>query len=182
MGPTQVFCSTYGKVLTVAAAVVSVLAIVLVSVADGAGDALRFGLGAVSVTYAIWLAYWAPRIEVSDGGIDVVNVTRSFHVPWPAFRAAHVRWSLEVETTTRTITAWAAPRSSATRLRAGRPSRSGAEAASEAIAARHEALAEAGYLRRSGERDQPPTTATWNRWQLVVGLVLAAATIASWTL
>ncbi|MEK8228363.1 hypothetical protein NKG05_23385 [Oerskovia sp. M15] len=79
MGPTKVFCSMYGRVLTIATAVIAVLAAV-VQVGQDLGAALVTLAGGALVTCLVWMLFWRPRVEVSDGGIDVRNVVRSVHV------------------------------------------------------------------------------------------------------
>ncbi len=179
---TRVFVSGYGRVLTVAGS------------RCGRGDHRRRGhrrttfgpcwsprRSAEPAGVAAWALFWRPRVEVSDGGVLVVNVTRTIEMPWPVFVAAEAGWSLVVTTTHGRWTAWAAPRASGTgaALRRGRPRRpvgrrrDRAPGASgrpprwwpQAITQRHDALVSAGHLdgaRRVAEREGIRPAVTWH--------------------
>ncbi|MGW6005984.1 hypothetical protein [Oerskovia enterophila] len=186
MGPTKVFFSMYGRVLTVAVGVVGVMLCAAIWTSDGAAAGLRTLPGVALVTWAVAMLFWLPRVEVSDGGIDVHNVVRSVHVPWPAFEGAETRWSLEVSYRGGTVSAWAAPRSSGSarwlRTRRDGTQRGGgtaaatAETVAAAVAERHAALVAAGYL--DARRDETPGASTrWNVRQLAVLGALVVATI-----
>ncbi|WP_372593310.1 hypothetical protein [Actinotalea sp.] len=201
MGPTQVFVSGYSRVLAVATIVIAVV-VVLGTV--GAGD-LRLTLLALSggalAGLAGWALFWRPLVEVSDGGVRVVNVLRTIEIPWPVLDRAEVRWSLVVHTLDARWTAWGAPRSSAaasavrrseqTRVDHGRPSAglgravgrlpsaASAERVADAIAMRQASLLAAGHLdgaqaraRESGLKE----TITWHRGTIAAALTLAALT------
>ncbi len=163
MGPTLVFRPLFGRVLTVAAGALVVLVAAIELVDQGVLAAVRAALVGAVLVDLIWLTFWRPRVEVSDGGIDIHNVTVNWHVPWPDYRGAECRWSLVVRGSQVSVTAWSAPRSSAAaagleRRRArrlgpagtpaagGAGSRSDAESVAAAIEARHTALVAAGHL------------------------------------
>lgn len=185
MGPTKVFFSMYGRVLTVAVCLVGVLLCVAVSTSDGVVAGLRAAPGVALAAWAVAMLFWFPRVEVSDGGVDVHNVVRSTHVPWPAYDGAETRWSLEVRFHGGSVTAWAAPRSSGSarwlRTRRDGTSRGGAgpataEAVAGSIAERHTGLVAAGYL-DAHRPDAPGAVTHWNVRQLAVLGALTVATI-----
>ena len=129
MGPTRVFSSGYGRVLTV---LMGVVAVVIVAGVATAGEARLLVLAVAASALAAlltWALFWRPRVEVSDGGVLIVNVLRTIEAPWPVVDRAEAGWSLVVHTLTGRWTAWAAPQGSAVaaarRARAGRGPLSG---------------------------------------------------------
>lgn len=188
MGPTLVFRSTYGRVLTVATAAVAVALGVTTAQTEDAGAVLRAVLPALAVTAVIWLCFWAPSVTVSDGGVEVRNVTSTVHVPWTAYRGADTRFSLDVRYDGGHVVAWAAPRSSGTGhwLRSSRRRGAGertvtgasAEAVAAAVTERRAALAAAGHLDRP-RTDAPGARRTWHVRELAVVGVLVAASAAA---
>ena len=206
MGPTHVFVSGYGRVLAVATTLVA--AVVVVGVAGGQDlrqtvlAVAACGLGVVLA----WALFWRPQVEVSDGGVRIVNVLRTVEIPWPVFESTDVRWSLEVRTLTGRWTAWVAPRGGAAAAAVRRSERAGAaqgrqasalgraagrlpasasaEIVAEAITARHEALLAAGHLdgaRRTVQEHALREAVTWHRGTITAVLVLTAATVVSAT-
>ena len=187
MGPTKVFFSMYGRVLTVAVGVVGVMLCAALWTTDGAAAGLRTVPGAALVTWAVAMLFWLPRVEVSDGGIDVHNVVRSVHVPWPAFEGAETRWSLEVRYHGGSVTAWAAPRSSGsarwlrtrrdgTQRGSGGTAAATAETVAAAVTERHATRRGAGnHVPR--RHDAPGASTRWNVRQLAVLGALVVATI-----
>ncbi len=194
MGPTEVFVSRYARVLTGATWAV---ALIVVGGFSTAADRHQLALAASAsalAALAAWALFWRPRVEVSDGGVLLVNVLRTVEVPWPLLDEARAGWSLEVHTSTGRWTAWAAPRSSGTTRAIRRAPRGrseaadlaagpGAEASAEAVAAaigrRHSALLAAGHLdgaRRRAELAGLRETVTWHRGTIAAALALAALT------
>ncbi len=176
---TRVFVSGYGRVLTVAAAVVAVAIIVGEATTRDLRTLLVAAAFSAAGGLAAWALFWRPRVEVSDGGVLVVNVTRTIEIPWPVFVAAEAGWSLVVTTTQGRWTAWAAPRASATgaALRRGRRrqpdssapragrERATAEVVAQAITQRHDELVSAGHLdgaRRVAEREGIRPAVSWH--------------------
>lgn len=53
--------------------------------------------------------FWRPRILIEDHAVTVVNVLRTFEVPWPAIQRIDTRFSLTLFTPQRKIPVWAAP-------------------------------------------------------------------------
>nr|WP_297425594.1 PH domain-containing protein [uncultured Actinotalea sp.] len=114
MRPTYVFSSAYGRVLTAVTAVAAVAAVLAVAGDLPLRDVLTTALAGALVALVVWATLGRPAVEVSDGEVVLVNVTRTVRIPWPLLDRAEARWSLEVHTTDgRRWTAWAAPRGSA---------------------------------------------------------------------
>lgn len=191
MGPTLVFRSTYGRVLTVATGVVAVALVVVTAVTGDVAAVLGALLPAALVTYLVWMLFWRPAVEVSDGGVEVRNVTRTVHVPWTAYEGVDTRYSLEVRYAGGRVTAWSAPRSSGTArwLRSSRRRAVGqeqvvtgasAEAVADAVTQRHAMLAAAGHLDRAAQ-GAPGARSTWHVVQLAVLAALAVGTVVALT-
>lgn len=103
---------------------------------------LRTAAFALLLVATAWALYWRPEVEVSDGGVRVVNPWRTVHVPWPALDEVSDRWSLTLTTTDgRRVSAFAAPARGAAERGAG----VAAEAA-RLVDERREALRAAGWL------------------------------------
>lgn len=189
MGPTLMFRSTYGRVLTVATGVVAVALGVITALTGDVGTVVGALVPAALVTYLVWMLFWRPAVEVSDGGIEVRNVTRTVRVPWTAYEGVETRYSLEVRYAGGSVTAWAAPRSSGTArwLRSSRRRSAGreqvvagasAEAVAEAVVERHDMLAAAGHLDRPAP-GAPGARTTWHVVQLgVLGALTAGTAVA----
>jgi len=167
VGATQEFTSGYGRGLTAAAAAIGLIALVSVTLQDGAGEALRALPLVGLLVLVVWALFWRPGVEVSDGEVVVRNVLSTVRVPWPTYRDVGYGWSLVVRTTDGDVTVFAAPRASSTArlLRAGRGAdpqpgaaavpadgrpvrslRATAQSVGAAIEARHDALVRAGHL------------------------------------
>ncbi|SDR92391.1 PH domain-containing protein [Nocardioides scoriae] len=118
-----------------------------------------------------WAAFVRAHVEVSDGGVGVVNTLRSVLVPWPAVEAVDGRYGLRLATAYGPVQAWAAP-APAGRARARRES----GPAAVVVQRRLEALRGAGHLEGARlEREQLDWR--WDRPLLVAVGVLAAASV-----
>ena len=143
MGPTQTIRPTFSRVLAALVALCCLLTLAIVLAESGAVAALRVAGPCAGVALLTWTVFWRPLVEVSDGGVLLVNPWRTVHVPWPALDEVGARWALTVRTTDgRTFSAFAAPAPGATG--GDRVGLSG-EAVS-AVEARGERLIAAGYL------------------------------------
>jgi hypothetical protein len=104
-----VFRSTFGRVLTVVIGAICALTAVVIVVGGGFGDLWPVLPWLALVAGSCWATFWRPRVEVSDGGVRLVNVMRTIDVPWPAITGIETRWALTLLTAYGTFTAWAAP-------------------------------------------------------------------------
>lgn len=197
MGPTRVFSSGYGRVLTVAMGVVAVVVVAGVATAGDARLLVLAVTGSALVTLATWALFWRPRVEVSDGGVLVVNVLRTVEVPWPVLDRVEAGWSLVVHTATGRWTAWAAPQGSAVgaarRARAaatsaaglgaaGRRERATADTVAAAVGERQAALLAAGHMegaRRTAEANGLRERVTWHLGTIAAAVALAAVTVVA---
>lgn len=183
MGETHVFKTTFATYFTMLFAALAVVTSAYLAVTDPREllTSVPLLLGGAIV---VWILFGAPRVVVSDGGITIVNVLRTIHVPWPCFLGADSEWNLRVRTDAGTYTAWALPIASGTARRLPRrrgeatddshaPVGNHAQGAALLIGERHAALADAGHL-------GTPTTGVVsvhtqiNRATAIGGLVTAA--------
>jgi hypothetical protein len=144
----------------------------LASVVVGGTDAmLRFAAPLALFGVLGWGAFWQPHVEVSDGGVTVVNTLRTIEVPWPAVQSVDGRYGLRLQTAYGPVTAWgaAAP--------AGRGRATGASsAAATAVNERLGTLRSAGHL-DDAQLERPAPRTVWHRGLVAAFAVLGLATI-----
>lgn len=99
----------YGRLLTVVIALICAAMVVIAVVQGGWVDGAQMLPWALLVSGACWATFWRPRVEVSDAGVRVVNVTRTIRIPWPALRDVNTKWALTLDTAWGQYTAWSAP-------------------------------------------------------------------------
>jgi hypothetical protein len=182
MGETTTYRSPFSRVLAgVTVAVCGVLAVWLL-VDDGLTKMLRYLPALALVALLAWQAYWRPRVEVSDGGVEIRNVWRTVHVPWPALEEVEGRLGLRLVTAYGAYQAWAVPAPRRTSRRAAVPApedtRAPTTEAAELVRARWRLLQAAGYL--DDPRLERPTARTRvHVLPLALAVVLAALTVWS---
>jgi hypothetical protein len=71
--------------------------------------ALRYGWVLVFVAVAAWALLWRPQLRVQEHGITVVNVLRTWFVPWPAIERVDTRFALTLHTAEGTVPVWVSP-------------------------------------------------------------------------
>ena len=104
----ETFRPAFGRVL--AGALMIVCALAGLSVLGSGVDAVwQVCPWLALVGFGAWALYWRPLVEVSAGGVRVVNVFRTFDVPWPAITEIETKWALTLVTTLGDVRAWAAP-------------------------------------------------------------------------
>ncbi|WP_154795279.1 PH domain-containing protein [Occultella kanbiaonis] len=205
IGPTLTFRTLFARVLTIVIAVVAACALVFFVLDGGWRELARSGPVILFVVAGVWALFWNPLVEVSDGGVTIVNVLRTVHLPWPTVASVDSQWALRVRTHDGGgYSSWAVPASSGMAARSRRPERSGgrddviadkvpdsrarisgasADAAALAIGQRLAALTEAGHLTRSRSTvGEIHPTVTWNGQVLAVLGVLAALGVLGLTL
>lgn len=144
---------------------------VVVAALDGRDQVLSYSAPLVLFGLLGWAAFWCPLVEVSDGGVKVVNTWRTVQVPWPAIEEVEGRYGLRLRTAYGTVTAWGAPAPS------GR-SRSlmGSSLSAATIEDRREELRAAGYLDEV-RLEQPDLEVTWHLRLIAVSALLVAACV-----
>ncbi len=104
----ETFRPAFGRVL--AGALMIICALAGLSVIGAGADAVwQVWPWLALVAFGAWALYWRPLVEVNAAGVRVVNVFRTFDVPWPAITEIETKWALTLVTTLGTVRAWAAP-------------------------------------------------------------------------
>lgn len=110
---SEVYRPLFGRVLTVIVAVIAATALVAVLGGSGPAAALQALPWLACFVLTCWAVFWRPQVVVSDAGVQMVNVTRTIDVPWPALVDVRTKFALTLVTAYGTYTAWAAPAPSA---------------------------------------------------------------------
>lgn len=189
---------TLGRTMTAVAAVACLAVLIVVGVRIGFDESLAVLPWLVLAVGSCWATFVNPRVEVSDGGVRLVNVMRTIDIAWPAITAVDTRWMLTLQTDYGEFAAWAAPMGTNAVGRMGRAYRRGDLATVEAahdpgrrigigdlpdtpsgaaallIRRRWNDLRTAGHLDDPRlEHRRPPVR--WHWPQVIVGATLAAA-------
>lgn len=177
MGETHVFKTAFSKYFSLA--FIAMAIIVSIRVAWVSPRELTQSVPILLAAGGlIGMLFYLPRVEVSDGGITIVNVLRTTHIPWPNFTSVEAQWNLEVKTTDGKYTSWALPASSGTARRLSKNRGIGedtrpntAQGAAWVIGERYTALKKAGYLTRK-TLSATQVDSTLNRTALVTGAII----------
>ncbi len=110
---TVTFQPAFARGLTIAVALLSAGALTWTAVGDPAA-AVRYGPVFLLVPLAVWALYGRPAVVISDGGVELRNVTRTIELPWPAIVRIDTKYALTLETAYGVYAAWAAPAPSRT--------------------------------------------------------------------
>ena len=116
----ETFRPAFGRAL--AATLMVICAFAALGVVGAGGDmVLRVWPWLALIAFFGWAAYWRPLVEVDVAGVHVVNVFRTFDVPWPAIDEIDTRWALTLNTRLGNVKAWAAPAPGRQLMRRARP-------------------------------------------------------------
>jgi hypothetical protein len=107
--PIFTFRPIFGQVLAGVVAVLCVAGCVGLVLAGDIENLLRTVPLLLFFTAAAAALFWQPHIVVEDAGITVVNVFRTFFVPWPHVQRIDTRYTVTLCTAQRRISVWAAP-------------------------------------------------------------------------
>lgn len=92
--PTIVIRSLLGRVATLIVAVAAMLVLVEVCRSDGPWGMVPFlGWGGL-LGVCVWGLWWAPLLVLSDGGVRVRNMWRSYRIGWEDIEGTRSRWVL----------------------------------------------------------------------------------------
>lgn len=202
MSETVVLRSSFGKALTISVIVVVVACLVALGVQDEIAIVFRFFVPLMTFAYVVWLAFWAPAVEVSDGGVTLVNVFRTIELPWPAIERIDTKYALTLFTTYGRFVAWAAPSAgrhgfintpkedarglpessfiAGTLGQGDLPNTESGDAAA-VVRARWEGLRDGGHL-DSGTLDSTIRPVTWSSVKITTAAALITASFASFAL
>lgn len=98
-----------GKILSIATAGVIVVCLSALIVQDQPAALLRYTLPLVTLGYLVWMAFWAPDLEISDGGVRMRNVFHTVTLAWPAIERIDTKYALTLYTRYGRFVAWVAP-------------------------------------------------------------------------
>jgi hypothetical protein len=168
MGPTVSMKGRASQVLGLGMMAAAVIG--LVSLARG-GLAPLLAFAAPMVLFGLlgWAGFWRPHVEVSDGGVTVVNTLRTVVVPWPAVQSVDGRYGLTIATAYGPVTAWGATAPAGRQRARGEQS-----AAAAAVVERLECLRAAGHLDEA-RLERPDLQRTWH-WPVILTAALLAVT------
>ncbi len=103
-----VYRPAFGRVLAGATVIVCAVGVVALVWQDAAAAA-RYAWPILLVAVLAWALFWRPSLTVAEHGITVVNVLRTYFVPWPAIEQIDTRYSLTLFTVRGRVSVWAAP-------------------------------------------------------------------------
>ena len=106
--PTS-FRPVFGRVISVAMAVIAVLGLAGFIVAGDLLGLLRMTPLLALLTALAFVLFWFPRVDVAEHEVTVVNVFQTVHVPWPSIENVDTRFALTLATPEGKVTAWASP-------------------------------------------------------------------------
>ena len=170
LGETVVLRTSTMRTVGLCTVVVAVAGVV-VSVPDGTAIA-HWGAPLLLVALVGWAAFWNPRVEVSDGGVLMVNVLRSVEIPWPAVEGVDGRYGLQLRTAYGAFTAWGAGAPTG-RDRA----RSRESEAAALVHERMDTLKAAGWL-DDPRLERPRARVRWHVPVIAVAAVLLVTSLA----
>lgn len=107
--PIFTFRPVFGRVLAAVVAALCAAGCVGLVLADDTENLLRTVPLLLFFSAAAAALFWQPHIVVEEAGITVVNVFRTFFVPWPHVERIDTRYTLTLFTAQRRISVWAAP-------------------------------------------------------------------------
>jgi hypothetical protein len=169
-GETLVLRSRSMQVIGGAIVTVAVVGLAL-AVIGGLHSLGRFGAPILLFGLLGWAVFWVPRIEVSDGGVVMVNILRTIQVPWPAIEGVDGRYGLQLRTAYGGYTAWAATAPSGRDRGRGRDSE-----AAVSVQQRLEALRTAGWLDHP-RLEQPRARTEWHRPLIGAAVLMTLASV-----
>lgn len=106
--PTS-FRPVFGRVISVAMAVIAALGLAGFVVAGDLIGLLRMAPLLALLTALAFVLFWFPRVDVAEHEVTVVNVFQTVHVPWPSIENVDTRFALTLATPEGKVTAWASP-------------------------------------------------------------------------
>jgi hypothetical protein len=103
-----VYRPTLTRVLAGCYLVFGVWLLVSVAAVDGATATARTLGWLVAVGVVVHAILWRPAVIVDEGGVELVNLVRTVHVPWAALEAVDTRFALTLTADGRRYASWAA--------------------------------------------------------------------------
>jgi hypothetical protein len=169
-GETLVLRSTTMRVIG-AIAILAAVVMAALSVQDPA-TLTRAAAPVLLLALVGWAAFLNPRVEISDGGVVLVNVFRTVEVPWPAVESVEGRYGLQLRTAYGAFSAWSATAPGGRNRRHLRDS-----AAAQEVRRRWDALREAGWL-DDPRLERPRARQDWHLPTIGAACALVVAGVA----
>lgn len=99
----------FGLILTGVVFVLCLIGLGSFAVAGAWTDLARAAWPLLFAGTLVAAVFWRPCIVVSDSGVRVVNVFRTYEIPWPAIQRIDTRYAVTLFTSSLRIAVWAAP-------------------------------------------------------------------------
>jgi len=191
--------SRFGRVLAGFIAAIAVYGLVSTGVSTGVGSVIRYGWPFFFIAFVGYAVFWAPTVEVSDGGVTLRNVLRTIHLPWPSIQRIDTKYALTLYTSFGHYAAWAAPAPTrfsvgsvdktelqrlpestyfAGTIRPGDNPTSDSGQAAIVVRQRWEALRDAGHL-ENARLEQERAAVQWHPTTIAVLVLLGVAAVLS---
>ena len=106
--PRAVFRVPFGRTLCVVSVLLAVSGLAGLFVSGDVPGLIRAIPLAGAVCLALWMALWHPRVDVGDDRVIVVNVVRTWTIPFEALVDVSVRLAVTLETEAGSVTLWSA--------------------------------------------------------------------------
>lgn len=99
----------FGLILTGVVFVLCLIGLGSFAVAGEWADHARAAWPLLFAGTLVAAVFWRPCIVITDSGVRVVNVFRTYEIPWPAIQRIDTRYAVTLFTSSRRIAVWAAP-------------------------------------------------------------------------
>lgn len=119
--PPESFRPRFGIGLTVAIGLIAVAVAVVTLVDEGFTAVVSSWPWIALMAGGCWAVFYNPRVDVDAGGVRLVNVWHTVHVPWQALIGLETKWALTLVTGESQYRAWAAPAPGRTVMRSEHP-------------------------------------------------------------
>lgn len=189
----DVFRSRFNVIAAIFAWVLCAVAVVAITT-SARGATLVYIAPVAAVAFAVWMVLWRPTVRVSDGGVRLVNVTRTIDIPWEAVIQVDTRFALTLRTPQGRYTATAAPAPGRLNMTFGRAeiipgrakidgqarpsdsSRTDSGAAAYLVRDRWTKLSDAGRI-ELGVAETTPVRLAWHWRSLAICAILLAVSL-----
>ena len=99
----------FGRILACVVVAICLAGLIGLAVVGDWPNVVRTAWPLLLISAVVIALFWRPRIVIEEHGITIVNVFRTFEVPWPAIERIDTRFTLTLFTHGRRIPVWAAP-------------------------------------------------------------------------
>ena len=103
------FRPTFGRILSIAMAVIAALGVAGFVVTGDWGGLARYSWGLLLLVAVTFTLFWFPHLDVDVDQVTVGNVFSTVRVPWLAIQRIDTKFALTLYTPVGKVTAWASP-------------------------------------------------------------------------